>query len=159
MERTVTNHGGIEAARHGIARSSQWPKVERAFVLRYPQCAACVKNMSGVQVHHVFPFHYCIALGYPQLELDPRNLITLCETEHGISSDDHHLLLGHLDDFKSSNLSVRSDVIKYHGMNHHTIINNPDWLAAKANKVKPLDEMTDQDKQDFIALMKSTYGL
>jgi hypothetical protein len=34
-------------------------------------------------VHHIFPFHYCIALGRPDLELDDRNLITLCEDEQG----------------------------------------------------------------------------
>lgn len=153
------DRGYLEAQRHGISRSPQWAKVERSFLLKHPKCEACNKNIFHVQVHHVFPFHYCIALGFPQLELDERNLITLCETTSAVPSDDHHLLIGHFDDFKSSNLTVRQDVIKYRGLNQVSIKNNSDWLAAKVNKVKPLDEMTDQDKQDFIALIKSTYGI
>ena len=57
-------------------------------------------------MHHIFPFHYCIALGRPDLELDDRNLITLCEDEAGKPGQNHHLLVGHLDDFESSNLAV-----------------------------------------------------
>jgi 5-methylcytosine-specific restriction enzyme A len=94
-----------EAGQHGIARSDKWPAVERAHLEKHPQCVACVSPGAVVAVHHVMPFHICIALGRPDLELDERNLITLCAGGEG----EHHLLLGHSDDWDSMNLSVRHD--------------------------------------------------
>ena len=44
-----------------------------------------------MQVHHVFPFHSCIALGLPDLELDLRNLITLREHEANRPTEDPHI--------------------------------------------------------------------
>jgi hypothetical protein len=152
------SHGEIEAKRHGIERSPEWSKIEKSFVLRFPNCAACKITQSHVQVHHVFPFHYCIILGRPDLELDPRNLITLCETTHLCPSDNHHLLLGHFDDFKSANLNVRQDVIKYKGFNLNSIKNNSEWQEACNHKLKPLDEMTDEDRENFKHLMNNTYA-
>jgi len=93
-------------------RSSAWRRVERAHLAKHPRCACCRPGTNvnaGIQVHHGFPFHYCIALGRPDLELDDRNLISLCETEKDRPSENHHLLVGHLDDFKSSNLDVVKD--------------------------------------------------
>ncbi len=43
---------------------------------------------------NIFPFHYCIALGRPDLELGQRNLITLCEDEAGHPADNHHYEAG-----------------------------------------------------------------
>ena len=76
----------VEAARCGVARSSRWPRIEKLHLSLQPKCACCGDKMdphAGMQVHHIFPFHYCIALGRPDLELDLRNLITLCENEPG----------------------------------------------------------------------------
>ena len=147
-----------EHLRHGVERSPEWHKIEKAFLLKNPNCAACNTTYSSVQVHHVFPFHYCILLGRPDLELDPRNLITLCETTHTCTSNDHHLLLGHFDDFKSANLNVRSDVLKYKGWSQTSIKNNIEWQDNTVNKLKPYDEMSDEDKEQFKELMQKTYG-
>ncbi|MBS2033219.1 MAG: hypothetical protein JST54_35425, partial [Deltaproteobacteria bacterium] len=84
----------------GVARSSRWPRIEKLHLSLQPKCACCGDKMdphAGMQVHHIFPFHYCIALGRPDLELDLRNLITLCENEPGQPGENHHLLVGHLD--------------------------------------------------------------
>ena len=78
-----------------LTRSSGWGKVRRAFIKEHPLCAVC--GHAGEQVHHKRPFHL-----QPSLELDPQNLITLC-TGH------HHLLFGHLDDWKAFNPSVVED--------------------------------------------------
>jgi hypothetical protein len=57
-------------------------------------------------VHHVIPFHL-----RRDLELDPENLITLCENKRdGVNC---HLLFGHLGCFKSFNPSVRADVVTW----------------------------------------------
>lgn len=158
----VVDHGHTEALRHGVSRSSRWPKVEKAFLATSPHCAACaVKDPEHpVQVHHVFPFHYVVALGRPDLELDPRNLITLCETRHGMPTPNHHLLIGHLDDFKSSNLDVSKDCKTYVGESLREIENNGAWIAERINsKLKPLDKMTDEEKAALRRLMDETFPL
>jgi hypothetical protein len=56
-------------------RSPEWPRVERLHLQRQPRCMCCkpgANTRAGLQVHHIFPFHYCIALGRPDLELDDR---------------------------------------------------------------------------------------
>src|SRR6202049_95726 len=101
-------------------RSPEWPRVERVHLQRQPHCICCkpgTNTRAGLQVHHIFPFHYAIALGRPDLELDDRNLITLCEDEAGKPGQNHHLLVGHLDDFESSNLAVVEDAARtFYGM-------------------------------------------
>jgi len=55
-----------------------------------------------VEVHHILPFHI-----HPEKELDPSNLITLCEKkDNGVNC---HLLFGHLGSFKSLNAFVVKD--------------------------------------------------
>jgi len=155
-----TDHGAEEAARHGIKRSSHWPAVERAHLAKEPRCRACRPGQSeAVQVHHIFPFHYAIALGRPDLELDDRNLITLCETEHDKPSPNHHLLLGHLDDFKSSNLAVVVSALSYFGDDADEIKRSVAWQGLHALRLKPLNEMTDEDKASFKAEMDKRFPL
>ena len=156
----MPDHGIAEASRHGIARSNHWPAVEHAFRAAHPHCACCTHPIAGItiQVHHKFPFHYCVALGRPDLELDPRNLISLCETETKEEGANHHLLIGHLDDFRSSNLTVEEDATKtFHGMQANAIRRDVVWQKKVSNKLKPLDEMTQADKAAFVKLMNDTY--
>jgi len=80
------------------ARSPRWPGVRGAHLKRNPTCAACGTN-DKLEVHHIYPFHL-----YPNLELDPANLITLCE-----NGGNCHIMLGHLKNWKSYNLGVRKD--------------------------------------------------
>jgi hypothetical protein len=141
----------------GLKRSDKWPEVERAFVAAHPICAACTSTV--VQAHHVLPFHFAILLGRPDLELDPRNLITLCEKEKGEEANDHHLLLGHLDDFQSYNKDVRTFADTYKGLDAATIKANVDWQAAEKVRGKVWADMTDQDKADLRALMDEWYPL
>lgn len=95
------DHGAEIARRHGLDRSPEWPRVEKEHLLREPACVACGYKGEGVQVHHIKPFHL-----HPHLELDPANLITLCQ----VDGREHHLLLGHLDEWSSFNEHVRADV-------------------------------------------------
>ncbi len=158
---TKIDYGAIEAARFGISRSPLWPDVEKAHRKLQPTCVACASGTNtsaGLQVHHIFPFHYCIALGRPDLELDQRNLITLCEDEPGKPGQDHHLLVGHLDDFQSSNLAVVDDAQQsFHGMTAAQIRANALWLQKEVAKLKPLDQMTQQDKDDFTNQMNKRF--
>jgi 5-methylcytosine-specific restriction protein A len=68
-------------------RSVRWPAVRRAHLKAHPTCAAC-GGRARLNVHHLRPFHL-----YPELELDPENLLTLCEG--GVAATNCHLLFGH----------------------------------------------------------------
>lgn len=81
----------------GMQRNSQWSKVRNEFLKRNPYCAIC-KTKKSLQVHHCRPFHL-----FPEEELNPNNLITLCEDKNC------HLRFGHLYSFKSFNPNIKED--------------------------------------------------
>ena len=83
-------------------RSSQWSTVRKNFLKNNCTCAVCGGNKK-LEVHHKKPFH-----AHPELELDPKNLITLCESKsNGVTC---HLLFGHLGNYRSINPAVDKDV-------------------------------------------------
>lgn len=67
------------------SRSSKWPKVREEHLKSQPECQAC-GTRENLNVHHILPFHT-----NPEMELDPNNLITLCESK----SFNCHYGLGH----------------------------------------------------------------
>lgn len=74
-------------------RSPSWPTVRAAHLKEHPTCWAC-GNDRDLEVHHVLPFHL-----FPHLELDPHNLLTLCET----IGHNCHLNVGHLGSWRRYN--------------------------------------------------------
>lgn len=90
-----------EASDHlGHARSDKWPEVERAHLDHEGWCRYC-GGTTLLQVHHILPFHLD-----PARELDPSNLITLCEDyKDGVEC---HLHVGHLGNWKHYNPAVAS---------------------------------------------------
>src|ERR1700722_14933675 len=56
-------------------RSRDWAITRKSHLISFPTCAAC-GGTHKLQVHHILPFA-CD----PKLELDRRNIITLCGTE------------------------------------------------------------------------------
>jgi hypothetical protein len=95
-----TDRGAEQAAKHGIARSPHWEHFKEEYEKTHPkQCAYC-GSTHKVQLHHCEPFHLD-----PSRELDPTNMIWLCEE----SPSDHHLKIGHLGDFKKFNPNVVED--------------------------------------------------
>lgn len=85
------------------ARSSKWPKVRAEHLEKYPACAACGSKIH-LNVHHCKPFHL-----HPELELDPANLLTLCENP----VSNHHYLFGHFQDWGLYNPRVREMAAEY----------------------------------------------
>lgn len=154
-KRTRPDFGAQEAARHGAKRSSHWEAVEREFRTAHPRCIACPDDAAStaIQVHHINPFHYVThpRINRPDLELDPRNLISACETEHGRPAPNHHELICHLGNFKEGNLLAREDMAgHYRGMTADQIRRDPTWQSEEhAGRVKPLDEFTDADFDAF----------
>ena len=80
-------------------RSPRWDDVRDTHVVKNPFCAAC-GSREHLQVHHIIPFHID-----PSQELNPENLITLCEKK----SKNCHFKVGHLGDWKKYNRGVRQD--------------------------------------------------
>lgn len=157
----MADHGADVAEQHGIRRSPHWPAVEHAFRKDKPWCEACGKDKPierGLQVHHVIPFHFVILLGRPELELDPRNLIGLCETEEGLTLPNHHLLLGHLDDFQTSNPNVRDSASgRFFQKTADEIKSDPIWQEMVKHRPPVWATMTDDDKAAMLALMNQLY--
>lgn len=83
-------------------RSSRWDEVRDEFLETNGRCAAC-GSTSRLQVHHIEPFHL-----HPELELDPKNLISLCMGE-----SECHLKIGHGGSFKRYNPGVVADAKKH----------------------------------------------
>jgi hypothetical protein len=134
------------ATKGEIARSPQWPALEAAHRKRQPVCACCGNPDAPIQVHHIFPFHICVALGRPDLELDERNLISLCQGKAGVEAPDHHLLLGHLDSFQSLNLEVEEDARRFQGLSEAGLRGDPHWQAKAHQRLKPLEELSPDER-------------
>jgi 5-methylcytosine-specific restriction enzyme A len=83
-------------------RSGKWPRVRKEHLATHPRCEVCGEKKDS-EVHHIQAYRE-----RPELELDPNNLITLCN-RHG-----HHLLFGHLMDFRSVNRNVVRDATMWH---------------------------------------------
>ena len=81
----------------GEPRSSQWPKVRDAHLKIDPVCNVC-GGKEDLNVHHITPFHID-----KSKELDPTNLITLCNARNC------HFTFGHLFNWQTSNPSVVQD--------------------------------------------------
>jgi len=150
--------GAIEAACFGYSRSPEWSRVEAEDKKYQPDCVCCSKGEVPVQVHYIFPFHYYIALGQPDLELDDRNLITLCQQEVWNPAQDHHLLVGHLDSFQSSNLDVVKEAEDtFHGCTAVGFQKSPTWIRKVQDRLKPLDEMSTVEKVQFKNAMDTRF--
>lgn len=78
-------------------RSGQWPKVRDAHLKIDPVCNVC-GGKEDLNVHHIVPFHID-----KSKELDPNNLVTLC------NGNGCHFAFGHLFNWKTSNPSVIQD--------------------------------------------------
>lgn len=85
----------------GKKRSSQWRKTRAKHLKIHPKCAVCL-SIKNLNVHHIIPFNL-----RPDLENNPKNLITLCE---GGKSLECHLIFGHWGNYaKKFNPHIRLD--------------------------------------------------
>ncbi len=150
----TTDNNGIE---HGLKRSYKWPNVMKAFLKKNPACAVCGKA-DAVNVHHIAPFEFIVNFGRPELELDERNLITLCEAESGKPEENHHLWVGHGGDFKKVNISVREDAQKYNGQTLQQLKEDKEFMEdITDNSLPPIDKLTPEQNSKFLDWLNKTY--
>lgn len=89
-------------------RSSSWPALRKQHIQQQPCCQAC-GSCKKPEVHHIVPVHLD-----PSKELEPENLITLCDKYC-------HFVFGHFMNYKSWNKNVVQDARDY----LHKIENRP----------------------------------
>lgn len=89
----------------GARRSSKWSKVRKKYLKDNPACEVCGCKKK-LTVHHKIPFHIA-----PDKELDPNNLVTLCESNY--LGKNCHLLFGHLGNFRRINSNIELDVMTW----------------------------------------------
>lgn len=156
-------HGTNVAEEHGIRRSSHWPTVEKHFLASHPKCIACsplqdadrrhqnpMLQSRGLQVHHaLMPFHFCILLGRPDLEFDPRNLVVLCEDEAGVKTEDHHILIGHSRNFRSYTPDAAGVAGTYNGWSKERLLQDAGFLALCSALPPVWDKLSESQRQDL----------
>ena len=100
----------------GQRRSSKWSKVRGAHLEKHPECEVCGRK-THVEVHHVMPFSM-----FPDMELEPKNLITLCENKkNGLNC---HLFVGHLGNFKRFNPNAKAMALQFRALLGKLDLNN-----------------------------------
>jgi 5-methylcytosine-specific restriction protein A len=126
------DYGAAVAAEHGLARSHHWPSLEK-WMKRYFGDACQICGKGPIQIHHWMPFHDCILAGRSELELTLENLTALCETEKDRPAEDHHVIAGHLCDFKSYNSNLLASIAAWKGLSGEAIKELNGWkLLAQA---------------------------
>lgn len=111
VEKTPAHIARVRAAQkremaksRGVGRSTKWPTFRKKLLAAHRAkgrgCEACGSKI-GLQLHHIKPFH-----AFPQLELEPSNIIVLCEAVGGLEC---HARIGHGGDFGHFNPRVRAD--------------------------------------------------
>jgi 5-methylcytosine-specific restriction endonuclease McrA len=81
-------------------RSNKWPQVRNNHIKINNKCAAC-GSVTRLEAHHIQPVHL-----FPEKELDPENLITLCDKNC-------HFIFGHLMNWKSWNKDIINDAKEF----------------------------------------------
>lgn len=79
-------------------RAPGWARLRAQHLAIHPRCAVCGTTRAVVP-HHILPVHL-----WPDLEMEPSNLISLCEGPGA-----HHLTFGHLGNWTSYNRDVAED--------------------------------------------------
>ncbi len=149
LDRPPLDPGERVARRYGLRRSPKWRAVARDHLVVQPCCVSCASRRE-LNVHHIFPFHFCVHLGRADLELDHRNLITLCAS--------HHLLLGHLDDFESANLSVvRHARHTFHALSAAQLEASRAWEDLVKRRLPTLSKMSPAERVWFRMKMNETF--
>ena len=79
-----------------------WRKIRAAHLAENPRCVICGAD-SGLSVHHILDFS-----SFPEYELHPNNLITVCTLNSGCNG---HFLYCHMGDWRKTNYNILNDII------------------------------------------------
>jgi hypothetical protein len=154
-----TDNGAQVAAEHGIARSPHWATVQQAYKKVHPDCIYCGPGSGqkyGIQIHHIHAFHVVVGVGRSDLELDFRNLTSLCESEENKPAPNHHISEGHLGSFQRNNDTVVEDVKKFFGQAIQLIEATDYWKNKKNSAPKAFSTWTHDEKVAYRKMLDAT---
>jgi hypothetical protein len=136
-----------------VLRSPHWDKLRGEVIKERGSKCEVSGATTDLEAHHIIPFHFCVILGRPELELEKKNLIILSR-----GPVDIHLLLGHFDNFGSFNKDI-TDIEKWKEFikNKKDLAHDPEYLQLKAKRPKLWDDMTTRDKTNLRKLMDKLY--
>jgi hypothetical protein len=93
-------------APRGASRSSGWRSFRNGWLSDHPRCEFC-KGRRECVAHHLIPFWMA-----PEFELDPTNVVTLCERgKYGVGNC--HLFFGHRGNWRNVNIFCLADVERW----------------------------------------------
>jgi hypothetical protein len=104
-------------------RSREWKKLRSEHIAKNPRCAVC-GNTCNVVPHHIVPFHKD-----PAKELDPDNLISLCEGD----TFNCHLFFGHFRNWCGYNPDVAEDARMWNERLSRAIENQSDSSSSSSS--------------------------
>ena len=119
---------------------------------------AILATMGGLVFRFIMytPFMFVCYLDEGDLELDPRNYRKLCETEANRPAPNHHLVLGHEDDFQVNNEDVVTDITRYKGMDGKLILAEATFAQKVTNRPKPFPQWSAKERVDYRAMLDAT---
>ncbi len=85
-------YGVVREWLKSFTRDGSWRLTRTQFIDRFSVCECC-GSIKELNVHHTFPVRW-----FPEFELNPYNLITLCRK--------HHFYYGHLGNWKKWNPEI-----------------------------------------------------
>lgn len=144
------DQGALVAAEHGVQRSKLWPSLER-WMKKFFNNACQLCGQGPVQIHHWIPFHDCVLCGRPELELSFDNLTALCENEKDKPTQDHHLIAGHLCDFRSYNKILKDCIPQWKGLPGTAIKEMDMWKKLEAARPLSYPKMDPEAQAQFCA--------
>lgn len=137
-----------------VLRGPQWDTVERKYLLKHPCCAVCGISACERNVHHKLPVSYLAVIDRMDLELDERNLITLCSVRPG----NHHCDVGHLSWFSSFNPWLMTTVKMCKNMQSEEI-RALDWFQQLvARRPKPASQLNSAELEALRKMAESTFS-
>jgi hypothetical protein len=137
--------------KHELKRSYKWPSFRKKIIKERGGVCELSGATSDLEAHHIFPFHLCVLLGRPELELDKRNIIILSG-----GPINYHLLLGHLNSFQSYNASIMN-MQEYGDSTAQEIKTHKEWSLLREYRPKPWDRMTIQEKEELREMLNRKF--
>lgn len=136
-----------------FARHKKWDTAQAQWMRKHPQCAVCGEIACKRNVHHKLPLTYLHAINRLDLELDERNLITLC-----VESDmQHHALVGHLNFYSSFNPWLMQTVAMCKGKTAKEIFDLAEFQQMVNNRPKPVHQMNAKELDELKQLTQRTF--
>lgn len=129
---------------YNLHRNKDWEGFRNKIIVERGNVCELSRATTDLEAHHILPFHFAVLLGYPQLELEPKNIIIVSGGPINV-----HLLVCHLDNFQSYNPYILNTKLWAKVAKSPNIQQNPFWNTAVKYR-PPFWNDTDLKRKDRI---------